>query len=254
MTKSTSVIFATGAAIFAYILVLVLDSITASSPDAAQAQENTSSEDAAFAAKVEQALLDNPEILLKAFQALEAGQQSDRHTQDLQSVADLADDLFAGLDLSKPILIKFQDYNCGYCRQAHRTVETLLLNDPDTQVVRLETPILGASSQLAAEVALTIKIENGEDAYTRVASALMDLPGTADLRSVRDVLSEQGFDPDAVLQSARNGTAVEELARAASLARSIGATGTPVFVGPSGIERGATTVETLRRISHPNPS
>ena len=205
--------------------------------------------DPEFAKKVEQVLIERPEIILKVFEILEAQQEAESNAANLDLVAALSDELFAGLDPSKPILVEFQDYNCGYCRRVHSNVAALKELQPDLQMVAMELPILGEGSRHAAEVALALKEIEGPAAYTRFSNALMGLETAADPVSVKQTLINLGFDADAILSAAADGAGREELQRSQQLARKIGATGTPYFIAPGGIIRGFGTVEELAAIT-----
>ncbi|WP_158972281.1 DsbA family protein [Chachezhania sediminis] len=207
-----------------------------------------------FDARVEQALLDRPDIMIRVFEKLERQRAEKEAAAAQDQIADLADDLFAGLDPARPILIELMDYNCGYCRRAHGTVEAIRTANPDLQYVRIETPILGAASRLAAEVALTVKATHGHAAYDRLASALMTSPGPVNPGTLQQILEAEGFVADTILERARAGAADADLAEAARIARRLGATGTPVFVGPSGMVRGAGSGAELLEIAAPAPA
>ncbi|WP_299775753.1 DsbA family protein [uncultured Tateyamaria sp.] len=212
------------------------------------AQENTTY-DADFVEKVERVLLENPEIILKVFEVLERHQAEQVAYADKDLIADVSKELFAGLDLNRPILVEFQDYNCGYCRRIHPTVAQLKRDMPDLQMVLLELPVLGEASVFTAKAALALKALEGEDAYEVFANAMMVQGDTADPASVRRTLASLGFDPEAVITAAEQGIGGEDLDRAARLARAIGASGTPFFVGPGGIVRGAGSADDLKSIT-----
>ena len=207
-------------------------------------------EDAAFAAKVREALLANPEIILEVFALLEDQQTEAEATAERDLVASVAKELFKGLDLAKPILVEFQDYNCGYCRRAHAAVSALKKATPDLQLVLLELPILGEGSRIAAETALAVKAVHGKGAYLRFAEALMTMEGPANRKSVEQMVHKLGFNDGDGLTDAVKG-AQAELRRVKNLAARIGASGTPYFVGPSGIARGAASMARMAEIAAP---
>ena len=88
---------------------------------------------ASFNTRVEAVLLDNPEIVIRVFEKLERQQAAEEQAAAQIEIAGLADELFAGLDPAKPILVELQDYNCGYCRRAPGTVSALRDAHPDLQ-------------------------------------------------------------------------------------------------------------------------
>lgn len=205
--------------------------------------------DRAFRDMVRQTLVEQPEIILEVFEKLEAQQAAARTATDRDLVEDLAPQLFEGLDPGKPILVGFQDYNCGYCRHAQAAVREVKSRLPDLQMVILETPVLGEASKFAANAALAVKHLEGQAAYAAVSDALMSLDEPANPDNVRRVILRLGFDAQKIAGAVENGVADRDLQRAARLARAIGATGTPVFVGPGGIVRGAGSATALEAIT-----
>ncbi|MEX0304444.1 MAG: DsbA family protein, partial [Leisingera sp.] len=91
----------------------------------APAAAETPQTDAEFDQRVRDVLLRNPDIILEVFALLEAKEEAAKAVKDQELIAKVADELFEGLDPEKPILVEFQDYNCGYCRRAHPVVASL---------------------------------------------------------------------------------------------------------------------------------
>lgn len=204
---------------------------------------------AEFDQQVREALLRNPEILLEVLELLEQQQQAHEAKQDLDLVSAVADDLFEGVDLSKPVLVEFQDYNCGYCKRAHATVKQLRRGIPDLQLVIMELPILGEGSIYSAEMALALKELKGNDAYYEFSDALMSLETAADAPSVLKLLTDLGHNPDEIARAAQNGAGRADLEKSQRIARRLKIGGTPTFVGPAGLMRGMASVEDLAALS-----
>ncbi len=204
-----------------------------------------------FDSQVRDVLLRNPEIILEVFALLEQKEQASKALKDQEIVASVADELFAGLDPEKPILVEFQDYNCGYCRKVHAEVQTLKTENPDLQVVIMEMPILGTGSDFTAKVALALKELKGEAAYQEFSDEMMTMPGQANAVSALKKLAMLGHDPEELAAAAKAGVGSEDLEKATRMAAAVGATGTPYFVGPSGIIRGAANADQLKKIAIP---
>ena len=203
----------------------------------------------AFDQQVRDALLRNPEIILEVFALLEQKEVAAKAVKDQDLIASVADDLFVGLDPEKPILVEFQDYNCGYCRKSHATVPALREEMPDLQFVTMEMPILNEGSKYTAQAALALKELEGPEAYQTFANAMMGGTEPANVTTVLQTLTDLGFDTEAVVQAVKDGKGADELQRARDLADALGVTGTPYFIGPAGISRGAASLEQLKALS-----
>lgn len=202
-----------------------------------------------FDSQVRDALLRNLEIILEVFALLEQKEEANKALQDQKIIASIADELFAGLDPEQPILVEFQDYNCGYCRKVHAEVQALKTDNPDLQVVIMEMPILGTGSDFTAKVALALKELKGEAAYLEFSDEMMTTPGQANAVSALKVLSKLGHDPEELAAAVKAGVGADELQKASRMAAAVGAKGTPYFVGPGGIIRGAANAYQLAEIT-----
>lgn len=205
--------------------------------------------DAEFDQRVRDALLRNPDIILEVFALLEQKEETAQAGKDQELIARVAGELFAGLDPEKPILVEFQDYNCGYCRRAHPVVASLLESMPDLQLVLLETPVLGKESTFAAKTALAVKALKGEEAYREFADAMMSMQGPTSAVATIRTLTELGHEAGEISAAVKEGVGAEDLEKAKRLAAALGATGTPYFAGPGGIIRGAASADQLRVIT-----
>lgn len=207
-----------------------------------------------FVDAVRRALVENPQIIIEVLTVLEAQQASQEAGKDQALIDRHADELFADLDTSKPILIEFQDYNCGYCRRSHPDVVAVRTATPDLQVVVLEFPVLGEDSIYTAQIALAVKSLYGADTYQSFVDTVMALESPANPATVLRILDVLGLDGTAVTRASKSSVVSDELERAAYLARTMGVRGTPAFVGPSGISRGAASRAHLAAIAQPIPT
>ncbi|MDC0660638.1 DsbA family protein [Leisingera sp. SS27] len=216
----------------------------------APAAAETPQTDSEFDQRVRDALLRNPDIILEVFALLEAKEEAAKTVKDQELIAKVAGELFEGLDPEKPILVEFQDYNCGYCRRAHPVVASLKETMPDLQLVLMETPVLGKESTFTAKAALALKALKGVDAYREFSDAMMSVQGKANAATTIRTLAELGHDPEEIAAAVQEGVGAEDLEKAKRMAEALGATGTPYFVGPGGIIRGAAPADRLQAITN----
>ncbi|KIC21349.1 DsbA family protein [Leisingera sp. ANG-Vp] len=215
----------------------------------APAAAETLQTDAEFDKRVRDVLLRNPDIILEVFALLEAKEEAAKAVKDQELIAKVAGELFEGLDPEKPILVEFQDYNCGYCRRAHPVVASLKDTMPDLQLVLMETPVLGKESTFTAKAALALKALKGVEAYRDFSDAMMSVQGKANATTTIRTLIELGHNAEEITAAVQAGVGAEDLKKAKRLAAALGATGTPYFVGPGGIIRGAAPADRLQAIT-----
>lgn len=199
-------------------------------------------------------LVKNPEIILEAIEALKARDQANAETRARQVLAtrraELLDDPgspVAGNPNGDVAVVEFFDYRCPYCKKAHPTIQALLREDKNIRFVYKEWPILGPSSVYAARAALAARNQNR---YIEFHGALMDVRGNLDEAAVLRAAAAAGLDVERLKRDMETQTADLEkiFTRNDDLARSLGITGTPAFVIGDVIVRGATDMESMKKV------
>lgn len=109
-------------------------------------------------------LVNNPQVLVEASQALQRKQQSDMEKLQTQAVATIrqqTDKVF--FNKQDPVIgnpngtvtvVEFFDYQCGHCREMLPVIDEAIKNDKELRVVFKMLPIFGGASELAAKAAL----------------------------------------------------------------------------------------------------
>ena len=106
-------------------------------------------------------LLNNPEILQEAAQALEQRQKQAEDEQRKDGLVKNADQIFrsktdfvAGNPKGNVPMVEFFDYNCPWCKKDFPDVMALIDTAKELKVVLKEFPILGPDSEYAARAAI----------------------------------------------------------------------------------------------------
>ena len=108
---------------------------------------------------VREYLLQNPEVIRDAIDALQAKEEQDAKAKQQVAIKKNKDAIFSTADgtvLGNPkgdvTLVEFFDYNCGYCKQMFPAVMETLKQDGKVRLIMKEFPILGASSVMASRL------------------------------------------------------------------------------------------------------
>ncbi|MEL6317214.1 MAG: DsbA family protein [Pseudomonadota bacterium] len=176
-------------------------------------------------------LLDNPEVIVEALEALEARRQREA----LGDLAELVDDgeLISAVgpdagDDGVVTVIELTDYNCPYCRRAQPEVQALLAADPKVRHVVKALPYIGEDVAERAAVAATLQ---GAPEKTRAFhAALMSHNGPLDLASIERMAGGAGLDSARIMAEMRSDAVTERLGRTVDAAGALGVRGTPAFV------------------------
>lgn len=187
---------------------------------------------------VRQAMLDDPQILVDAADALRDRQ----YAPTLSSARAQLETPFAsswkGAEKPEVVLVEFYDYACPYCKASNPHVDQLVRENPKLRVVYRELPILGPNSVEAARLSLAAsKAGRFHQFHEALYAAGRPSPDTnaaaARIANIPPTPAE-----DAAIEA--------ELKKNFQLASQLGATGTPLFVVGDRVLSGAVGYEALK--------
>lgn len=195
-------------------------------------------------------LLQNPEIIRDAVQALQAKEEAAKADRQSEAVSKYKDQLFA--DADAPVagnpqgdvtLVEFFDYKCPYCKQVSPALEGLLKDDPKLRIVFKEFPILGDPSVLASRAALAAQ-KQGK--YLAFHQALMAHRGQLDLDSIAGVAAAVGLNGQQLVDDMKSEAIEKQLTANHELALALGIRSTPTFIIGDHVMPGALSIEELK--------
>lgn len=181
-------------------------------------------------------ILDEPEILIEAMQVLEVRQREEASTRASSVIIENRDAL---MDLSTPgfgaadaavTIVKFSDYQCGYCQIMHGTLDEIVAQNPDVRVLIREYPILGEASQQSARLGLAAWRLGGEEAYALVHDMLFEASGDLSAAMLTDIVAETGLDLTTLDNEMRSPEVTAILEQNMMMARLLEVQGTPALI------------------------
>lgn len=133
----------------------------------------------------------------------------------------------AGYDVS---IVEFFDYNCGYCKKAHATVESVLKEDAKIRVIYKEFPILGQASHDLAQVSIAVN-QVDSASYKKFHDAMMKSSERTKAGAIK-VAKSVGVNVAKVESYLKSNKAkIDKIIQDnLTLGTSVGVTGTPGFV------------------------
>lgn len=195
----------------------------------------------------------NPEKIIESVTNMQKKAMEQQFADAQKNIGDKKDELFSnkkspafapqGYDVT---IVEFFDYNCGYCKKAQTAVEQLLKEDKKVRVVYKEFPILGASSQELARIALAVNILDTKK-YHSFHDALMK----SNARSKEEALQiakNQGLDTAKLnkILADKKSEIDAQISENLQLGAAIGVNGTPGFVIGEELIPGAVETATLK--------
>jgi len=191
----------------------------------ASAQTFNGQEQAEIRAIVRQYLVDNPDVLREALDALAERTSAERW----QEIRNDPRDFSIGPADAAVTIVEFYDYRCAYCHASMQWVLDLSRTRRDIRIVFKELPILSDASMEAARAAIAARPQGR---YLQFHQALMSFPLDRDMSSAEiDTLARRsGIDVTRMRRAMNDPQITEILEQNRAHAIDYNITGTPGFV------------------------
>lgn len=208
-------------------------------------------------------LVNSPEVLLEASQALQQKQQQTMQKEAKSAILKHVNELLTGkLAVGGNVqgnvtLVEFFDYQCIHCKKMKPTIADLVKKEPALKVIYKEFPIFGKSSEIASKAALAAAMQGK---YTAMQDALLQINKPLDEAMVMDAAKSVGLNMDKLKVDMASSAIADELAANRKLAEQMHLMGTPAIVvlaTPNGVFKtgtepafipGAATPEALQAL------
>ncbi|MFP1631324.1 DsbA family protein [Zhengella sp. ZM62] len=181
-------------------------------------------------------LIENPEVLIEAQQALEEKQAAEQRNLQRAVISAAGDDLFdskhdglIGNPQGSVTIVEFFDYNCGYCKRALDDMQAMVEADKDLRFVLKEFPILGEDSQKAHIVSQAL-INIAPDKYPEFHQQLLSSRGRATEDKAIEIATGMGIDEAALRDAMKDPQIIATFRKTYDLANKLSITGTPSYV------------------------
>lgn len=188
---------------------------------------------------VHQYLIQHPDVLVEASQALQAQMQAKQVQAALSAVKQNASQIFndpaspvAGNPNGTVTLVEFFDYQCGHCKEMNTIVQAILKKDSNLRLVLKELPIFGGNSQLAAKAALAAN-QVDSSKYFAFHDALLSAENPMSETKVFKIAREVGYSEDQIktIKKDMDSPVVQkQLKDNFQLAQALQLAGTPAFI------------------------
>lgn len=219
----------------------------------------TDAEREAFGEAVRGYIMDNPNVLVEAINAMESRRIEAEAENDKLLVAANSAALFedgyswiGGNPEGGLTIVEFIDYRCGYCRRIAPELDKVVAEDGDIRLILKEFPILGQESDLAARYAIAVRQIAGGDAYKAAHDRLYELRGGVTVETLNALSTDLGLDAQEIVQRMNTEDVSSEIRQNRQLAERMQIMGTPTFVIGPELLRGVPTaglaavIETIR--------
>ncbi|WP_058523682.1 DsbA family protein [Legionella birminghamensis] len=211
--------------------IAMADSTTAAGTNAAASMPDAQKK--AIEQVIHDYLVNNPEVLIEASQALQQKQQQSMQQQAQSAIQTNANDLFSdkltvlGNPNGNVTLVEFFDYQCIHCKKMAPIVGGLIQKDPNLRVIYKEFPIFGKSSEKASRAALAAAMQGK---YKAMHDALFGQEQRITDQSINDAAKAAGLDMTKFAADMNSQTVTDALDANRQLAEKLHLMGTPAFI------------------------
>ena len=183
---------------------------------------------------VEQALNDNPEMIINAMQKYEQVQRENALKEAKELLAQSADELYnnendgiLGNPEGKVVLVEFFDFSCGYCHRIYPVLKNVVAKNSDLKLVVKPLAFLSPMSQYAAKASLAAK-EQGK--FAEVYSAIFEIKGPLTEAKIDEAAVLAGADLEQLKKDMESEKVNQILADTSALASKVRVSGVPTLV------------------------
>jgi protein-disulfide isomerase len=219
----------------------------------ARADEFTAAQKQELGAFVRDYLVNNPDVLRDAIEALDKKDKASAAAQQQQVVASQSGPLFSskyqgtvGNPKGGATLVEFFDYNCHFCKGALPDITKLMKDDPNLKLVLKDFPVLGPGSVEAAKVASAARNQLPGDKFWTFHTKLLASHGPVGKMEALAVAKELGLDMDRLAKDMESPDVKSGLEEVMKLADSLQINGTPSFVVGQDVVVGAVGYDQLK--------
>jgi len=198
-------------------------------------------------------LVNNPEVLRDAIEALDKHDKEAADAERQKVVATEGSALFSskyqatiGNPKGNATLVEFFDYNCHFCKGALPDVTKLMKEDPNLKLVLKDYPVLGPGSVEAAKVASAARNQLPGDKFWAFHSKLLATHGPVGKTEALAVARDLGLDMDKLAKDMESPDNKAGLSEVMQLADALQINGTPTFVVGEDVVVGAVGYDQLR--------
>ena len=219
----------------------------------AAADEFTPAQKKELGAFVKDYLVNNPDVLRQAIDALDRHDKQAAEAERQKVVSDQAGALFSskfqatvGNPKGTATLVEFFDYNCHFCKGALPDLARLMKDDPNLKLVLKDFPVLGPDSVEAAKVASAARNQLPGDRFWQFHNKLLGMHGPIGKAEALAVARELGLDMDRLAKDMESPDVATGMHEVMGMADSLQINGTPSFVIGQEVVVGAVGYDQLK--------
>ena len=185
---------------------------------------------------IEKFILNNPEVILKSLENYEIQREKEENEKVKKKLKTLknfiyddSNGLYAGKKNSTISIVKFSDYNCSYCKKAHKDIVRIKKNFPKVKIIYKNFPILTPLSEKLARISYFIADDDNKK-FNIFNDKILNSSGLLKESKVKDIVIDLGYDYQKVEDAIKKDSITNVLNQDLDLANKLELRGTPAFI------------------------
>ena len=186
--------------------------------------------------EIERFILNNPEVILKSLENYEIKREKEENDKVKEAVKsfnnliyDDSNGLYAGEKNSKISIVKFSDYNCSYCKKAHKDILRVKKNFPNVKIIYKNFPILSPLSEKLARISYFIA-KDDNNKFNIFNDKLLQNSRPIKEDKIKEILIDLDYDYQKIEEEIKKNFVTNLLNKDLELAKNLKLRGTPVFI------------------------
>ena len=180
----------------------------------------------------------NPRVIIGSIENMIRQEKENKMKESERSSGDVAKSIesdksnpYVVIGSGKNLIIEFFDYNCGYCRKAHKEIELLMKSSIDAKIILINTPIMSEGSMMAAKYANAV-FKINKHKFFEFHDALMSHEGQVDEAVAKKILQSllSAKELSDVQSFVKSKESDEDIKKVYGYVQSMSLQGTPAFI------------------------
>ncbi len=205
---------------------------------------------------IQEYIKQHPEVIIDAFRDYEQKMIQEKMQQSKNFIDNNMQKLingrpFLGNPSGSKLIVKFFDYQCGYCKHNHLVMQRIVNEDKDVKVVLENVPVLGTSSALAAKASVAMWKINPM-AFDKFHNDLMNTTEINE-KVIENLAKKYRVSKDKLFKEMDSNDAQQAINDNMQLAHQLGIQGVPAFIVNGHFIPGSISYEDLKNAMAKKP-
>lgn len=235
------------------LIKITLCSLLIFGTSGAMASDTTSETKEEIFSAIEEYIMANPSIILRALKKLEDDQLEMKQSKEKQTIIENKDLIFSYNDIflnpnENLVIVSFVDFNCTFCKKSDLVIRDLLKSNSDIIYLVKDFPILGELSLLAARASVSVMLHEVKNVHSEFVRNLMGIESEITMEKIRAIGLKSGVKSADVFEYMYANEVDKIINSNFEIGRKLGLEGTPSFLINNKVYRGHIDSDNLKEI------